>query len=180
MLHLSRVITIQDRRKRSWKEAMKLEHRTPGYKAYPQSSTAEPSWRCSVISPGENILTIRQNADRVTAVFWYSRWEGEPRSARIFTHCQSLDCQNLQKEKHIDEISYSGIRSGIFTGSALWRSLFSAPSHPGNRLADSEDQKRHCEQAIHRAIRPRERGWSADRENFWWWSFYCLRECCRH
>ena len=17
-------------------------------------------------------------------------------------------------------------------------------------------------------------------ENFWWWSFYCLRECCRH
>ena len=113
MLHLSRVITIQDRRKRSWKEAMKLEHRTPGYKAYPQSSTVEPSWRCSVISPGENILTIRQNADRVTAVFWYSRWEGEPRSARIFTHCQSLDCQNLQKEKHIDEISYSGIRSGI-------------------------------------------------------------------
>ena len=43
MLHLSRVITIQDRRKRSWKEAMKLEHRTPGYKAYPQSSTVEPS-----------------------------------------------------------------------------------------------------------------------------------------
>ena len=28
-----------------------------------------------------------------------------------------------------------------FTGSALWRSLFSAPSHPGNRLADSEDRK---------------------------------------
>ena len=27
---------------------------------------------------GENILTIRQNADRVTAVFWYSRWEGSP------------------------------------------------------------------------------------------------------
>lgn len=28
---------------------------------------------------------------------------------------------------------------------------------------------------------PTEReGWSADRENFWWWSFYCLRECCRH
>ena len=25
-----------------------------------------------------------------------------------------------------------------------------------------------CEQAIHRAIRPRERGRSADRENFWW------------
>jgi len=20
----------------------------------------------------------------------------------------------------------------------------------------------------------------AGRENFWWWSFYCLRECCRH
>lgn len=28
--------------------------------------------------------------------------------------------------------------------------------------------ERHCEQAIHRAIRPRERGRSADRENFWW------------
>lgn len=24
----------------------------PGYKAYPQWFTAEPSWRCSVISPG--------------------------------------------------------------------------------------------------------------------------------
>lgn len=35
------------------------------------------------------------------------------------------------KEKHIDEISYSGIRSWIFTGSALWRSLFSAPSPSG-------------------------------------------------
>ena len=60
----------------------------------------------------------------------------EPRSGKNFAHCR-----NLQKEKHIDEISYSGIRSGIFTGSALWRSLFSAPSHPGNRLADSEDRK---------------------------------------
>ena len=80
---------------------------------------------------GGEYFDYQANADRVTAVFWYSRWEGEPRSARIFTHCQSLDCQNLQKEKHIDEISYSGIRSGIFTGSALWRSLFSAPSIRG-------------------------------------------------
>ena len=59
VLHLSRVITIQDRRKRSWKEAMKLEHRTPGYKAYPQSSTVEPSWHCSVIFWESNILIIR-------------------------------------------------------------------------------------------------------------------------
>ena len=59
VLHLSRLITIQDRRKRSWKEAMKLEHRMPGYKAYPQSPTVEPSWHCSVIFWESNILIIR-------------------------------------------------------------------------------------------------------------------------
>lgn len=47
----------------------------------------------------------------------------------------------LTKEKRTDEISYPGIWSGIFTGSDLWRSLFSATSHPGNRLVDREDRK---------------------------------------
>ena len=27
---------------------------------------------------------------------------------------------------------------------------------------------------------PTEREGVERRENFWWWSFYCLRECCRH
>ena len=113
------------------------------YKVYPRWFTAELSWRCLVISSVENILTIRQNADRVTVAGWHLRQAEEPHSGRNFARCRKLQYRklqylNLQKEKQTDEISYPGIWSGIFNGSDLWRSLFSAIRGIGWLIAKTE------------------------------------------
>ncbi len=83
----------------------------------------------------------------------------------------------LQKEKHIDEISYSGIRSGIFTGSALWRSYFLP--HPirgiGWLIAKTEKTLR---AGNPQAIRPEREGRSADRETFWCDRFTVYGNAC--